>query len=58
MATLDLGQLTKSEVRLLGSITRDTVSDNCELVPGGTPNQQSVCPDLVTLRSHYAEIKV
>ena len=28
MATLDSGQLTKSEVRLLGSITRITVSDN------------------------------
>jgi hypothetical protein len=35
MAKLDSGQLTKGEVRLLGSVTRDTVSDNCELVPGG-----------------------
>ena len=42
MAPSESGQLTKGELRLLGSITRDTVSDNCELVPGGTHNQQSL----------------
>ena len=52
MATLESGQLTKGKIRLLGSITRDTVSDNCELVPGGTHNQQSLKhPGLVTLMS-------
>ena len=39
MASLESGQLTKGEVRLLGSITRDSVSDNCEFVPGVTHNQ-------------------
>jgi hypothetical protein len=59
MATLESGQLTKDEVRLLGNITRDAVSDNCELVPGGTHSQQSLKhPGLVTLRSWYAEDKV
>jgi hypothetical protein len=52
MATLESGQLTKDEVRLLGSITGDAVSDNGELVPGGTYSQQSLkCPGRVTLRS-------
>ena len=59
MATLESGQLTKDEVRLLGSITRNAVSNNCEVVPEGTHNQQSLkCPGLVTLRSWYAEVKV
>ena len=59
MATLESGQLTKDEVRLLGNITRDAVSDNCELVPGGTHSQQSLKqPGWVTLRSWYAEVKV
>jgi hypothetical protein len=52
MATLDLGQLARGEVRLVGSITRDAVTDSCELVPGGTHSQQSLKqPGLVTLRS-------
>ena len=42
MATLESGQLTKGEVRLLGSITGEAVSDNCELAPGGTHNEQSL----------------
>ena len=42
MAPLESGQLTKGEVRLLGSITGEAVSDNCELAPGGTHNQQSL----------------
>ena len=42
MATSESGQLTKGKVRSLGSITRDAVSDNCELAPGGTHNQQSL----------------
>ena len=59
MATSESGQLTKGEVRLLGSITGEAVSDNCELIPGGTHNQQSLKhPGLVTLRSWYAEVKV
>ena len=59
MTTLDSGQQTRGEVRLLGNITRDDVSDNCELVPGDTHNQQSLkTPGLVTLRSWYAEVKV
>jgi hypothetical protein len=33
MTISESGQLTKGEVRLLGSITGDAVSDNCELVP-------------------------
>ena len=41
MATLESGQLRKDEIRLFGTITGDTVSDNCELVPGVTHNQQS-----------------
>ena len=58
MATLESRQLTKAEVKLLGSITGEAVSDNCELVPGGTHNQQSLkTPGLVTLRSWYAEVK-
>ena len=52
MATLESGQLTKDEVRLLGSITRNAVSNNCEVVPEGTHNQQSLkCPGLVMLKS-------
>ena len=59
MATLESGQLTKGEVRLLGSITGEAVSDNCELIPGGTHNQQSLKRiGLVTLRSWYSEVKV
>jgi hypothetical protein len=51
-ATLESGQLTKGEVRLLGSITGDALSDNCELVPGHTHKQQFLKhPGLVTLRS-------
>ena len=51
MATLNLGQLLRGEVRLFGSITRDAVTDSCELVPGGTHSQQSLKePGLVTLR--------
>ena len=47
MAILDLGQLVRGEIRLLGSIT-----NSCELVPGGTHSQQSLKhPGLVTLRS-------
>ena len=42
MATLESRQLTKAEVKLLGSITGEAVSDNCELAPGGTHNQQSL----------------
>ena len=58
MATSESGQLTKGEVGLLGSITGDAVSDNCELIPGGTHNQQSLkCPGLVTLRSSYAKVR-
>ena len=58
-ATLESGQLTKGEVRLLGSITGEAVSDNCELIPGGTHNQQSLKRiGLVTLRSWYSEVKV
>ena len=40
--TLESRQLTKAEVKLLGSITGEAVSDNCELAPGGTHNQQSL----------------
>jgi hypothetical protein len=59
MATLESGQLTKGEVRLLGSITGEAVSDNYELIPGGTHNQQSLKqPGLVTLRSWYTKVKV
>ena len=36
MATLESGQLTKGEVRLLGSVTGDTISGNYELVLEGT----------------------
>ena len=57
MATLELGQLTKGEVRLFGSITGEDIRGNCELVPGGTHSQQSLNL-LVTLRSCYAEVKV
>ena len=58
MVTLESGQL-KGEVRLLGSITGETVNDNYESIPGGTHNQQSLKrPGLVTLRSWYAEVKV
>ena len=42
MTTLESRQLTKAEVMLLGSITGEAVSDNCELAPGGTHNQQSL----------------
>ena len=42
MATLESRQLTKAEVKLLGSITGEAVSDNCELAPGGTHNEQSL----------------
>ena len=42
MATLESRQLTKAEVKLHGSITGEAVSDNCELVPGGTHNEQSL----------------
>ena len=42
MATLESRQLTKAEVKLLGSITGEAVSDNCELAPGGTHNHQSL----------------
>lgn len=42
MATLESRQLTKAEVKLLGSITGEAVSDNCELAPGGTHNQHSL----------------
>ena len=31
---LDLGQLARDEVWLLGSITGEAVTDICELVPG------------------------
>jgi hypothetical protein len=59
MATLEPGQLTKYEVMLLGSITGDAVSDNCQLLPGGMHNQQSLKhTGLVTLRSWYAKVKV
>ena len=59
MATSESGQLTKGEVRLLGNITREAVSDNFESIPGITHNQQSLKrPSLVTLRSWYAEVKV
>ena len=59
MAILESGQLTKGEVRLLGSITGDAVSNNCKLVPGDTHNQQSLKhTGLVTLRSWQAEVKV
>ena len=59
MATSESGQLTKGEVRLLGSITGEAVSDNRELVPGCIHNQQSLKrPGLVTLRNWYAEVKV
>ena len=58
MATLESRQLTKAEVKLHGSITGEAVSDNYELIPGGTHNQQSLKhPGLVTLRSWYAEVK-
>lgn len=36
MAASESGQLVKVEVRLLGSITREAVIGNCELVSGGT----------------------
>lgn len=42
MATLESRQLTKAEVKLLGSITGEAVSDNCELAPGGTHNEKSL----------------
>jgi hypothetical protein len=42
MATLESRQLTKTKVKLLGNITGEAVSDNCELAPGGTHNQQSL----------------
>lgn len=42
MATLESRQLTKAEVKLLGSITGEGISDNCELAPGVTHNQQSL----------------
>ena len=59
MTTSESGQLTKGEVRLLGSITGEAVSGNCELIPGGTHSQQSLKqPGQVTLRSWYAEVKV
>lgn len=35
MAASESGQLIKAEVRLLGSITREAVIGNCELVSGG-----------------------
>ena len=60
MATSESGQLTKGEVRLLGSIIiGEAVSDNRELVPGCIHNQQSLKrPGLVTLRNWYAEVMV
>ena len=42
MATLESRQLTKTKVKLLGNITGEAVSDNCELAPGGTHNHQSL----------------
>ena len=55
MATLESGQLTKGEVRSFGSITGEAVSDNCELIPGGRHNQQSLKqPGMVTLWSWYS----
>ena len=41
IATAELGQLIKGEVRLHGSITIEAVICNCELVSGGTHSQQS-----------------
>jgi hypothetical protein len=59
MATSESGQLTKGEVRLLGSIAGEAESGNCELVPGDTCSQKSLkWPGLVTLRSCYTEVKV
>ena len=59
MAKLDSGQLTKGEVRLLGSVTREAVSGNCELDPEAKHSQQSLkLLVLVTQRSWYAEVKV
>jgi hypothetical protein len=54
MTTSESGQLTKGEIRILVSIMEDVVSDNCELIPGSTHNEQSVKqPGKVTLRSWY-----
>ena len=33
-ATLESGKLRKHDVRLLGNITGEAVSANCELIPG------------------------
>ena len=41
MATLESGKLTKGEVRLLGSVTVEAVSGDCELISGGTHKKQS-----------------
>ena len=59
MATSESGQLTKGEVRLLGSIAGEAESGNCELVPGDTCSHQPLkWPGLVTLRNWYAEVKI
>ena len=59
MATSESGKLTKDEVRLLGSITGEAVSGNCELDPEAKHSQQSLkLLVLVTQRSWYAEVKV
>lgn len=59
MATSESGKLTNGEMRLLGRITREVVSGNRELVPGGTHSQQSLKrPGRVTLRSWYTEVKI
>ena len=42
VATSETGQLIKGEARLLGRITGEAVSGNCELVLGGTHTQQSL----------------
>ena len=55
MATSETGQLIKGEARLLGSITGEGGSGNCELVPGGRHNQHYL---KVTLRSWYANVRV
>jgi hypothetical protein len=55
VATSETGQLIKGEARLLGSITGEGGSGNCELVPGGRHNQHYL---KVTLRSWYANVRV
>jgi hypothetical protein len=59
MATSQSEQLRKYEVGLLGNITREAVSGNCELDPEAKHSQQSLkLLVLVTQRSWYAEVKV